>query len=141
MRRRGFTIIELAIVISISAILVPAVYLFARTLEDQQAIGLRHLEVADQTRTLAEALGADRRGLHFSGPTSLKLEGPSPCAPVEYSLTPARTVERRDCSGTTTLATQVQSLGHVAGGVAIAFGFEKRPGLVLRTELFIPVED
>ena len=33
------------------------------------------------------------------------------------------------------------SIRSVAGGVAIAFGFEKRPGLVLRTELFIPVED
>lgn len=144
MRRGGFTMIELAIVISLSALVVPAVYLFARTIDDQRALGLRHLEVADQTRSLAEALQADRRTLLFSAPESLRLEGPGPCSPIEYALTPAKSLVRRapnDCGGETTLATQVEAVSHPRGGFAITFGFEKRPQLLARTELFIPVED
>ena len=141
---RGFTAIELAIVISISALVVPAIYLFDRSLEEQRAIGLWHLEVADQSRTAAEALHADRRALNLPSRTGLRFEGPGTCAPVEYAVTPGRTLVRRapaSCGGGTTLATHVTSFNRAPGGVTLKFAFELKPEQAVNTDFFIAVDD
>ena len=144
MKRRGFTAIELAIVLSISAIVIPAIYLFGRGVEERRAIGLWHFEVADEVRSLSEALKSDRRQLTFAPRGSLHLSGADDCGGVDYLLTPAHALVRRTaagCGGERTLATHVEALTHVPGGVAVTFALETKPQREARTEVFIAVED
>lgn len=142
--RRGFTVVELAIVLSISALLVPLVFLTARSWDEHRAAGLRQVAVADEVRSLGEAVRADRRALKFAGKGSLTLQGKGPCSPVEYAVTDAQTLVRRApaaCGGETALATHVTALAHAPGGLAVTFGFEVRPGTVVPTDVFIAVAD
>ena len=143
--RRGFTAVELAIVVSISALLVPAIYLFERNLDEHRAVGLWQLEVADQYRSLAESLQADRRAFKFASSKSvIRFEGAGPCAPIEYTVSDSQTVVRRgaeSCGGDSTLATHVSGLKRVPGGVAISLAFETRPEQAAKTDLFIAVDD
>lgn len=142
--RAGFTLVELAIVISVSSLIVPSVYLLARNLDDQRARGLWHITVAEQVRTVSESLQADRRALAFAGPGPLRLEGKGGCAPIVYEVTPGKALVRRAperCGGERTLATQVSSAKHLPGGLELTFGFEVRPDQIEPTTVFIPVED
>ena len=139
MKPVGFTSVELAIVLSISAILVPAIYVFGHNLEHQRAVGLWQLEVADEVRSLGEALRGDRRALKFSARGGLRLDGPGPCSPIEYTLSPEKTIVRRApaaCGGETTLSTHVTRLTHEPGGITATFALDP-----VKTEIFIAVED
>ena len=95
MRRAGFTAIEMAIVVTLSSLVVPLVFLTARSWDEQRSAGLRHIAVADEVRTLGEAVRADRRTLTFTAQNALTLEGKGPCSPVEYALTERKTLVRR----------------------------------------------
>lgn len=130
MKRRGFTAIELAIVVSISALLVPLVFLTARSWDVHRAAGLRHVAAAEEVMTVGEVLRADRR-----------VKGKGGCGSITYAVTDQHTFVRRGCGEEAALATHVESAEHVEGGWALVFGFEARPGEVEHTNVFIPVAD
>lgn len=136
-RASGFTAVELAIVISISAILAPLIFLFARDLETLQRIARWHLETAASVQRIDEALRQDARG---GARTELTFGGP--CA-ARYVLTEAFTLERQAaeaCGGTQVLATGVRSMELVTGGVALSFVLPLREDLSRKTEVFLPLE-
>ena len=144
MRRRGFTMVELAIVTSILALTIPGLYLFARTLEEPHAIGLWQLDVADSVRTASEELRADARTARLLPGDDLRLERRGPCSPVAYVVTPGRTLRREapaGCEPPRTVATHVVSARRVSSGVELGFALQLRPDVEHRRVVFLPVRD
>lgn len=137
--RRGFTLVELAIVVSLLALIVPALFVYARSLEEQHALGVFAVEVAEELRTVGEALRADLREGGFVDGQRVATAGR--CG-AEWVVTPSKTLERRAseaCGGRQTLATRVTSLSRVPAGVELTFELELRPGLVRRHVVLVPV--
>ncbi|MDP2269505.1 MAG: prepilin-type N-terminal cleavage/methylation domain-containing protein [Archangium sp.] len=126
-RARGFTAVELAVCVSISAILVPSAFLFARTLETTQRVASWHLETANAVQDLDEWFQHDA------------LRSELACH-VEYVVTPALLLERRACDGTQVLARGVQRFARVHGGVEISFVLPLREDLIRTTEVFLALE-
>ncbi len=140
MNQRGFTMIELAIVITIAAIMLPLLYGFAWHVERQLALAQWTLEAADGVRTLSEELRLDARaGKLAQGPDlSFEREGCS----VRYTVDEARVLVRTApdaCGGTRGLVRDVGSLVVEPGGVEVTFERALRPDQVHRTSVFIPV--
>lgn len=138
-RARGFTAIELAVCLSISAVLVPSVFVFARSLESTQRVAQWHLENADAVQRIDEALQRDAaRGAMEQG--GLAWGG---ACPVRYVVTGAFALERQAgeaCGGTQVLAAGVRSMTRVPGGVALSFGLALREDLLQQTEVFFALE-
>lgn len=136
---RGFTAVELAVCLSISAVLVPSVFVFARSLESTQRVARWHLENADAVQRIDEALQRDaQRGVVEQG--ALAWGG---ACPVRYVVTEAFALERQAgeaCGGTQVLATGVRSLTRVPGGVALSFGLALREDLLQQTDVFFALE-
>ncbi len=140
MNQRGFTMVELAIVVSIAAILLPLVYSFAWHLESQRALVQWNLEVADATRSLNEELRLDRRAGGLVAGPALRFDRPT--CPAEYLLVDQTLVRRADaaCAGDRGLARNVGSFERVDGGVELIFVRALRPEQVHRTTIFLPLE-
>lgn len=138
-RSRGFTAVELAIVISISAILAPLLFLFARDLESLQRVAQWHLETAAAVQRIDEALRMDAR----SGPRADGvLAWAGPCG-ARYVVTETFALERQAadaCGGHQVLATGVRSITPATGGVELSFVLPLRDDLSRKTEVFFPVE-
>jgi hypothetical protein len=137
--RRGFTVVELAIVVSLLALIVPALFVYARSLEEQHARGVFAVEVAEALRTVGEALRADLRGGAWADAQRVATTGS--CA-AEWAVTPSQALERRAteaCGGRQALATHVAGLARVPAGVELTFELELRPGLVDRHVVLVPV--
>ena len=110
MRARGFTLIELSIVISITALLLPLVWFFGRALEADHRDALAQTVASREMRALTEELRRDLRTLRLEGPDGLRLTGAA-CR-VEYALA-GEVLERRApeaCGGTRAVASPVRSL-------------------------------
>ena len=140
MIRRGFTLIELAICLTITAVLVPLIYAYARDIDDRSTLGIWHLDTADDVRTVAETLGRDARQHTGAGgdPLSLRI---GDCA-VQYVVDDAQNLERRTsepCGGTRVLARGVAALTPTAGGVDLTFARRMRVDRTHRITVFIPV--
>ncbi len=141
MTRRGFTMVELAIVLSISVLLIPMVYAGAQAIEEVHELALWHLRSADQLHSVAEELRLDERGGERQ-----------PGATLAWQRGTCRVVYRVDehgvllreasvaCGGTRALATGVTTLAAVEGGVELELTHVLRPTRQERTHLFIPLE-
>lgn len=143
MSRRAFTVAELAISISILAIVVPLVFHTATGWEENHALALWHVQTADSLRTVTEELRLDAWGGEVleSGEGELRFER-GDCI-VRYAVDPAGTLVRRavaPCDGTRALARGVSSLERVPGGVEIVFSRVLRPSRVHRSRVFVPLE-
>lgn len=114
--------VELSLVVTLLALLVPAVYLWWRSMESSLHAGTARVEAAEATRTIAEELRRDLFTLGWREPGALVLAGDR-CASVEYLVEDRRLVRRADerCGGTRTLATRVASLTRTAWGVEVVF--------------------
>jgi prepilin-type N-terminal cleavage/methylation domain-containing protein len=138
-RARGFTAVELAVVVSISAILVPLMFVFARQLETTARIAQWHLDNAAGVQRVAEALRQDAR----SGPREGdQLAWGGPCA-VRYVVTQSFALERQaaeSCGGKQVLATGVRAITPVSGGVELSFVLALSEQQSRKTEVFFPVE-
>lgn len=138
MRRHGFSMVELATVLSISAVLVPIVYRLALGFEDRHALATWHLETATDVRTIAEELRLDaRRGDPDEG-VAWVVEG---CV-ARYRVTDERVLLRETeeaCGGTRGLARNVEMVRRVPGGVEVGFVRALRPEQAHRTTVLIPV--
>jgi prepilin-type N-terminal cleavage/methylation domain-containing protein len=136
--RRGFTAIELAIVISISAILVPLVYLFVRSVDEDRAVALWKLASADTVRTVSEQLRDDARDASLAA--DFTFTGEASCLPVRYVVTAAHTLERvapAGCEGPRALAAGVSRLSRVEGGVELELELVLRPDHVRHERVFL----
>lgn len=141
--RRGFTLLELAIVLTVTALVLPGLYLHWRSLEGQLALAHWDVSTAEQVRTVYEELARDAR-LGQLAPQALEFRLRGSCASATWEVSGARRLTRAapaDCGGVRTLATGVEALRRVRGGVELDFAFEVRPDLVERRTVFLPVEE
>ena len=139
MGRRAFSLVELVIVLSILAVVVPLIWRLVSQGEDQRALALDHLETADEVRTVAAQVGLDTRaGERIGGPLAFRIDG------CDVSYVVDATVLRRDaptCGGSRALARGVESLTRVPSGVDVVFAFALRPNRIDRQTVFIPVPE
>lgn len=106
--RRGFTMVELAIVLTLMAILVPLIFmLFNRGAADFQKANAT-LEAAEQLRDLSEELRLDARNGTLTA-TDVVFEGGA-CSPVTYRLVDSSVVREASasCGGTRALVRHVR---------------------------------
>lgn len=82
--RRGFTLLEMAVNLSLMAVLIPLIYSAYRALEGSQRQAQHQLEAARGMRTVSEALDADLLHMAWRGNEGLELEGP--CGRVHYAV-------------------------------------------------------
>lgn len=125
MRRRGFTMVELATCLSISALLVPLCFLFLRTLSARHERALWQLETAAAVRTLSEQRELDR--------------GQTACA-AAYELV-ADTVVRSasaECGGSLVLARGVSRFEQGADGVTVTFFLRTLAERTETLDVFLP---
>lgn len=114
-RRRGFTLIELAIVLSISAVMVPLVFVFHRQLESAQLRAQGRLEAAAGAAAIAEELRRDTFPGSRSGPHSFVRAG----CEVRYRLENRVLFRRADeaCGGSRPVARKVLALDASSPGM------------------------
>ena len=137
--RRGFTLIELAVVLSVAAILVPLVWILGTQVVDQVTLGRWQLDAAEGVRTVAEELRVDARE---GTPTAEQVGFRVGTCDVRYVVTGASALVRQataDCGGSRGLSRRVESIAWSPGGVDITFARTIRPRRVHRTTVFIPV--
>lgn len=126
MKRRGggFTLIELAIVTSISAVLVPGIYLFWRSAQKGLTEAVAQVESADAARIVSEELRHDLLTLWWKDEESLVLAGKGPCKEVRYEVVES-VLHRRAADacggGDRALARHVESLRRTRWGVEMTF--------------------
>ncbi|MFT3711910.1 MAG: hypothetical protein QM817_30080 [Archangium sp.] len=123
MKRRAFTTVELAICLSISALLVPACYLFIRTLQARHDRALWQLEAASSIRTLSEQRELDRVA--------------RPECAVTYRLDGDKVV-RSACGTELVLARHVTKFEQNASGATVAFTLRDSETQAQTFEVFIP---
>lgn len=124
--RRGFTLVELAICLSVSAVLVPLAWMFVRSLDVHVATGHWQLEVAQAVRTVAEQLERDQPGTCHA----------------HYALRGADLVRTADaaCGGEQVLATRVSRFERAPGGVRLDFSSTLMPERARAVSFFVPLE-
>jgi len=124
MRRRGFTLVELAITISISAVMIPAVFLLLRTAEANARRALSRARTAESMRTFSEELRRDLRTMRFVNDTGLVLAGPG--CEARYELRGSILV-RAGCDGARAVARDVASVERTAWGAEVVFAQHVAP--------------
>lgn len=144
MKTRGFTLIELAICMSILALLLPLVWVFGRTLEAEHRDVVSQASSARELRALTEELRLDLRTRSLKSTTGLVLQGAGSCALVEYALA-GEVLERRagpDCGGTRAVAAPVQSVRRDGALLEVVFAHHsgREPERVTRLLALLPEE-
>lgn len=139
MNQRGFTAVELAIVLSIAVLLVPIAYQFLTRLDDQVALAAWELDAADAIRTVSEQIRLDARGSARSAEGVGFVRGSCRMA---WTVTDAGSLVRHapGCGGTVALAAHVESLSWSEGGLDLTFTRSLRPGQDHRFSVFLPSE-
>jgi hypothetical protein len=131
---------EMAINLSILALVLPVLYAGALALEETHAVALWHLQTADEVRTLAEALHRDARwGQPLPGDPLAWTRGG--CT-ARYRLE-AGTLSREQegtCEGRQALATGVAAFRAEAGGITLEKDLALRPGRTQHDRVFLPLE-
>lgn len=137
--RRSFTMLELAIVLAVAAIVVPIIWTLAAHITDQTTLGRWQLEAADGVRTVAEELGLDARA---GEPTGNDVGFRVGDCDVRYQVAEGSLLLREapeECGGSRGLSRFVESVAWSPGGVDVTFARILRPHRVHRTTVFIPV--
>jgi prepilin-type N-terminal cleavage/methylation domain-containing protein len=119
---RGFTMIELAIVLTITAVIIPGIYLWWRAAERGLFEAVAQIESADAARTVSEELRRDLLLLSWKDAETLALQGKA-CAEVRYEIEQS-VLHRRagaKCGGDRALARRVESLTRTPWGVELTF--------------------
>lgn len=121
MRRAGFTMVEMAIVVSILGVLVPLEFALLRTgLNDSRQANFR-LTAAEQARDVSEALQLDSRtGKLAATGDRITFSGEGPCHPVDYQLS-EQVLVREACGNRQALARQVSAMVRDAHTLKLEF--------------------
>lgn len=129
MRRRGFTLLELAICVSLLGILVPTTYAFIRTFEDRLYRASAVAESARSARAFSEELRRDLQTMQAQAGDRLVLQGA--CGTVEYAVVDGVLLRKASaaCGGDRPIARQAQALTREARAAVLTFGRPMRPGL------------
>ena len=136
-RRDGFTLVELAICLSLLTILVPLMYSYALGIEDRFSLGMWHLRTADQVRTVSESLQRDQQaGTLQDGSVRFTHRG---CT-IDYRLTEDVLIREDSCGGSQALARGVTALNRLPDGVALRFTQALRAERAQHTQIIIPLE-
>lgn len=129
-RSNAFTLVELAIVLSIAVFLVPGIYLFLRTTERVLFETAVQLESAESARSISEELRHDLATMHWADRGQMMLNGKAPCGEVRYEVRESVAYRRADgaCGGgERAIARHVESLRRTPwGGVEIVFARHTR---------------
>lgn len=132
---RAFTMIELAIVISIAVLLLPSIYLFWRSEERALFEAVAKIEAADAARSISEELRRDLATMHWAGENGMLLAGGS-CTEVRYEVVGAVAFRRApaSCGGDRAIARHVEHLRRTPwGGVEMVFARHTRASEPFRT--------
>lgn len=132
--RRGFTLVEFAIVLAVLAVLIPLAWAAVDRSEEDRAAALLALSRADSVRTLAETLDLDARAGRSVAPLHFALPG----CEVVYR-TEGDALLREGCGTSQVLARGVEAVLPVDGGLELTFVHTMRPGVVDRASFFLPV--
>lgn len=121
--KRGFTLLELAIVLSILGVLVPLCYVMYRQYEADVLAAQASIEAAHAARGVAEEL---RRDLwtHSLAPEGTVLLGAAPCDRIEYAVGEGDVAWRRApeaCGGSRAISRNVGALRREGGEVVVVF--------------------
>lgn len=125
MKTRGFTAVECAIVISISAILVPLGYLLLREVTATSEDAFFRLDVANAVRALGDQLEADAARTECEAHWRLEPDG----ALVRSA--------RESCGGEQVVTRGVSRLERVADGVELTFEKALRPDRTVTVDVFL----
>ncbi len=140
MNERGFTALELSIVLSIGVVLIPIIHSFGLHTEDQWTLGSWYLDAADGVRTVAEELALDAaRGVPSTDGVGFQI---GECA-VRYVVNDESKLIRQAseaCGGVRGLSAFVESVSWSPGGLDIVFARRLREDRVHRRAVFLPVE-
>ncbi|MCP4872969.1 MAG: type II secretion system protein [Proteobacteria bacterium] len=138
---RGFTLLELAIVLTIGTILVPLLFSFGLYMQEQRVLAEFELDVADAIPTLAEELRTDARAGTPSTADGVGFSRPG--CEVRYFVTEEAALVREaagGCASSRGLSRRAESIAWTPGGVEVVLARVVRPERVERRTLFIPVE-
>ena len=118
--RRGFTMVELAVVFTLLVVLVPLIFVFFRIGAGDFQKANATLEVAEQVRDLSEELRLDARNGQLPA-TGLGFEGTGACSPVSYRLVGSSVVREapQACGGTRALVRNVTELSRTGALVKV----------------------
>ena len=122
--RRGFTLIEMSIVVSILAVLVPLIFMFGRSFQDAQFEAAAQVEAAAAMRAVSEELRRDLKTMAWLEDSGLQLAGAGACKDVEYRLTEEHRVVRKGgegCGPERVIAANVRAFQREAGGLRVVF--------------------
>jgi len=139
-RRHGFTLVELAIVISLLAIVTPLVYSGYVHVEERLTLARWSLETADAVTAISETLRADLRTHTVQDGSALTLAG---ACSIAYAINEANVFQRQAdaaCGGSLGLARGVESVARTPEGLEIVFMKRLRPRLTHRSTVLIPLE-
>jgi hypothetical protein len=146
MKARGFTALELALVLSISPLVLGGAYLLWRGFDRQHRIALFEAEAARGMRALSEDLRRDLRTLRWEA-TGLSLTtraadpagSASSCNRVEYAVDNGVLVRRGDagCGPTRAVASSVESAVRTGGTVEVIFAARLAPDDATRVRFLV----
>lgn len=128
-RNRGFTLVELAITLSISVLTAPAIYLFLRAAERNLFETAAQVQSAEGARSISEELRRDLTVMHWANAETLALEGSGACGAVRYEVVDGVVHRRAEpgCNGgDRAIARHVESLKRTPWGVEMVFAFHTR---------------
>jgi len=136
---RGFTLVELAIVLAIGVVLVPIVWTMSAKMEDQVTLAQWELDVARATRTIGEELRLEtRRGTARADAVGFL----RPDCEVTWDVRDG--ILHRDvsapCGGSRGLARNVDTLRWADGGLEVTFARRLRVDRVQRATVFFPAD-
>ena len=140
MSRRGFTLIELMIVLACAAVIAPLVYSFSASVLDQFTLARWHMQATMGVRAVSEDLQLDARLGQAAAGDAVAFA--SKGCDVRYVVTDDATLVRaaaESCGGTRGLARHVESFLWVDGGIELRFARTLRPDRTRRTTVFLPV--
>jgi len=137
-RRDGFTLTELAICLSLLALLVPLMYSYALGIEDRIAVGMWHLRTADQVRTVSESLHIDQQNSTMQADAvQFQHRG---CT-IDYQLEDGVLVRADSCGSSQALARGITEMSRLPDRLELRFTHTVRASRAQHTQIVIPLEE
>ena len=134
-KARGFTLVELAIVLTIGAVFIPTAYVVQRQLETAQSRSVARLEAARAARGVSEEIRKDLRTRHFDRGMQLAGADDDPCSIVAYVVDDGEALTRKvdaACGPSRVLARGVAGLARDGNVVTLALAHRMRDGSTVK---------